>query len=119
VPNSAATGGNITNYTANGQIRLNIPAGIGYDDDLRAAKALFLDILRQHPLTLEQPEPTVVVSELGDNSVNFLLRPFCLPQNAPALKFDVTEQIKLRCDEAGISIPYPQRDVHLIQVATD
>ena len=117
VPNGGIISGNITNYSAKPIRRVDMVFGIGYDDDIRQAKALLETILQDDPRVLAEPAATVAVSELADSSVNFVVRPFVKTADYWAVFFGVTEQVKLRFDEAGISIPYPQQDVHLHQVA--
>lgn len=113
VPNGKITSDNIVNYTTHGTRRVDLIAGIGYDDDIAAAKGVLEKILADHPLVLEDPAPVVAVAELADSSVNFAVRPWCRAEDFMTVTFEVTEQIKLRLDEHGISIPFPQRDVHL------
>ncbi|RME74250.1 MAG: mechanosensitive ion channel family protein [Chloroflexi bacterium] len=117
VPNTQATGGKIVNYSARGIRRVDMVFGIGYDDDIQKARQILLDILTSHPKVLEDPAPTVAVMELADSSVNFAVRPFVKVEDYWGVWFDVTEQVKLRFDQEGISIPFPQRDVHLFQPA--
>lgn len=113
VPNGKITDDNIVNFTAHGTRRVDMTAGIGYDDDIAAAKAVLEKILADHPLVLDDPAPQVAVLELADSSVNFVVRPWAQAGDYWTVWHDVTEQIKLRLDENGISIPFPQRDVHL------
>ena len=117
VPNAAITGDTITNYSANPTRRLDMVFGIGYDDDLRKAKAILEEIIAADDRVLRDPAPLVAVLELADCSVNFAVRPWVAAENYWALKFDLTEAIKLRFDAEGISIPFPQQDVHLHQAA--
>ncbi len=117
VPNGSVTEGTITNYTAEEIRRVDMVFGIGYDDDIKKAKELFQKVLDEHPLVLDSPTPDVAVSELADSSVNFVVRPWCKTDDYFNVMFDVTEKIKLACDASGVSIPFPQRDVHLHQVA--
>ncbi len=115
VPNGTVLAGNIVNYSTNGTRRIDMVFGIGYEDDLLRAKELLLEILTAHPAVLEDPPPTVSVLELGDSSVNFAVRPHVAVDDYWDVHFYMHEQVKLRFDEAGISIPFPQRDVHLYQ----
>ncbi len=117
VPNGSVTSDNIINLTTNGTRRIDMVAGIGYDDDIRQAKDIFQKILADHPKVLAEPAPQVAVLELADSSVNFVVRPWVQASDYWDVHFDVTEQIKLELDRAGISIPYPQQDVHMHQVA--
>lgn len=113
VPNGAIYGGNITNFSAKDTRRVDMVFGIGYDDDLRKAKSILQEMIKADPRVLEEPAPQVAVSELGDNSVNFIVRPWAKSGDFWGLKFDFTEAVKLRFDQEGISIPYPQMDVHI------
>jgi len=82
---------------------------------LTKAKGILEEILASHPKVLKDPEPTVAVSELGDSSVNFVVRPWVQAEDYWTVWFDVTQQTKERFDAQGVSIPFPQRDVHLFQ----
>ena len=113
IPNSQVTGAPIVNYSQKGVVRLDMVFGISYDDDLLKAKQILLEIISSHPLVAETPAPSVNVLELGESSVKFAVRPYVSADNYWRVWFDVTEQVKLRFDEANISIPYPQQDVHL------
>lgn len=113
MPNAQVTAAPITNLSAKGSLRVDLVAGIGYDDDLLQAKEILQDILDTHPKVLAEPAPAVTVLELADSSVNFAVRPYATVDDYWDVYFDVTEAIKLRLDAAGISIPYPQRDIHM------
>jgi len=115
IPNNEVIAGNIVNYTEKDVYRLDMVFGIGYDDDLLKAKNVLLQILAADERVKSTPAPTVIVGELGDNSVNLVARPWIHFKDHPAIQADVTEQVKLRFDEEGISFPFPQRDVHLFQ----
>ncbi len=115
VPNNEVISGNITNYTEKGIYRYDMVFGIGYGDELLKAKRLLLEILEEHDAVLADPAPTVTVGELADSSVNLVARPWIQYLDRVGIQADVTEQVKLRFDAAGISIPFPQRDVHLYQ----
>jgi small conductance mechanosensitive channel len=115
IPNSKMTGDNITNYSAMAQRRIDLVFGIGYNDDIRKAKATLERILREDDRILKDPAPTVAVLELGDSSINFVVRPWVKTSDYWAVYFDVTEKVKLTFDAEGISIPFPQRDVHLYE----
>ncbi len=117
VPNGSITGDVITNYSGNETRRVDLVAGIGYGDDIVAAKKILEEILAMHPLVLKDPKPSVALIELADSSVNFNVRPWCKTDDYWTVYSEVTEQIKLRFDAAGISIPYPQQDVHMHNVA--
>jgi small conductance mechanosensitive channel len=115
VPNAAMMGGNITNYSTKEIRRVDMTAGIGYGDDIDKARKVLNGILAADERILKDPAPTVAVVELADSSVNFVVRPWVKTADYWAVYFDVTEQIKKRFDSEGVSIPFPQRDVHLFQ----
>jgi small conductance mechanosensitive channel len=117
VPNSAIASGTITNYSAMDTRRLDLVVGVGYESDLRKAKNVLESLVSQDERILKEPAPTVAVSNLGESSVDFVVRPWVKAADYWPVKFDLTERIKLRLDEEGISIPFPQRDVHVHQVA--
>jgi small conductance mechanosensitive channel len=117
VPNSAITGGSIINYSANDTRRVDLVFGISYTDDIKKAKEILENVLSQDERVLKDPAPTVAVGELADSSVNFVVRPWVKTADYWNVLFDVTEAVKQRFDAESISIPFPQRDVHLHQVA--
>jgi small conductance mechanosensitive channel len=116
IPNSGVLGGNIVNYSAKETRRVELIFGIGYDDDLRKAKALLQEIIAADERILKDPESLVAVKELADSSVNFVVRVWVKSADFWNVHFHLVETVKLRFDEEGISIPYPQRDVHIHQV---
>jgi len=118
VPNASITGGSITNFSAKPTRRIDFVFGVGYADDLKKVKEVIWQILKDEDRILEDPAPTVGVLELGDSSVNFAVRPWVNASDYWDVYFDIHEKIKLRFDEEGISIPFPQRDVHLYQEST-
>ncbi len=113
VSNSAVVGASITNYSAKPTRRIDLVVGIGYQDDIDLAKRVLGEILAADTRVLKEPEPTIAVSELGDSSVDLVVRPWVQREDYGPTRCDLIEQIKLRCDKERISIPYPQRDVHL------
>jgi len=115
VPNGSILSSTIVNYSANDRRRVDMVFGCGYDDDIKQAKMLLEAIVRENALVLDDPAATIGVLELGDNSVNFAVRPWVNTPDYGAVRFQITEAVKQRFDEAGISIPFPQRDVHLVQ----
>lgn len=117
VANSSVTGGNITNYSAMPTRRVDLEFGIGYGDDLRRAKELILEVLRKDARVMRDPAPTVVVGKLGDSSVVVLCRPWVKTEDYWSVHWDTLENVKRAFDQGGITFPYPQRDVHLHQVA--
>lgn len=112
IPNGQIYAGAITNFSARETRRIDMVFGIGYDDDMLAAKKIMETILKEHNLVLEEPAPAVAVSELADSSVNFNVRPWVNSGDYWAVRSDLIEQIKLAFDKKGISIPYPQMDIH-------
>jgi small conductance mechanosensitive channel len=117
IPNSGMTGGNIINYSAKETRRVDLIFGIGYEDDLRKAKRILESLLEEDTRILKDPAPVVAVSELADSSVNFIVRPWVKSGDYWPVYWDLVERVKLTFDEEGISIPYPQQDVHMHQVA--
>lgn len=116
VPNSAILSGTIVNVTANDTRRVDLVMGIGYGDDLLKAKELLMKILTDDPRVLAEPAPQVEVLELAESSVNFAVRPWVRTPDYWGVYFGITEKVKLVFDQEGISIPFPQRDVHVYPV---
>ncbi|EEB80186.1 MAG: mechanosensitive ion channel [Halioglobus sp.] len=113
VPNGSVIGNNIVNYSARPTRRVDMVFGIGYGDDIKKAKELLEQIVAADTRVLAEPAPVVALGELADSSVNFLVRPWVNAEDYWSVLWDTTETVKLKFDEAGISIPYPQMDVHL------
>lgn len=113
IPNGAISNGNITNYTKEGVIRVDTTFGISYNSDIKKAKDILMKILTDHPKTLQDPAPFVGVAELADSSVNLAVRPYCKPEDYWTVYFDVYEAGKIALDQGGITIPFPQVDVHM------
>ena len=118
IPNGQAMGGTITNYSTNDTRRVDLVMGIGYDDDIDKAKKVLEELIAADDRILKDPAPTVAVVELADSSVNFVVRPWVNKADYWAVYFGLTEAVKKRFDQEGISIPYPQSDVHMHQVAS-
>lgn len=118
IPNGVVTSNIVTNVTANATRRVDLVIGIGYDDDVAKAKKVLTDIIKAEKRILPEPAPKIAVSELGDSSVNFVVRPWVKTGDYWDVYFDLTEKIKITLDKEGISIPYPQRDVHLFTEQT-
>lgn len=114
IPNAQVTGGNILNYSVNGTRRVDLVVGVSYEDDLKKAQKVIEQVLVTDDRVLKDPAPTVAVSELGDSSVNFVVRPWVKSADYWDVYFDITAKVKLSLDQNGISIPYPQRDIHMI-----
>ncbi|MCO6047281.1 mechanosensitive ion channel family protein [Aeoliella sp. ICT_H6.2] len=117
VPNNEIWGNVITNITANDQRRVDMEFGVGYDDDFEQAEQIIREVVESHELVLDDPEPAVVMHELADSSVNIVCRPWAKTSDWWTVKTDVTRQVKQRFDQAGISIPYPQTDIHVYEHA--
>ena len=112
VPNGEIYGGTITNYSANETRRIDMVFGIGYDDDMKKAKQIMEQVISADERVLKDPATLIAVSELADSSVNFVVRPWVKTADYWAVKFALTENIKEAFDKEGISIPYPQMDIH-------
>jgi len=115
VPNSDVMDGNIVNYSRREWIRLDLVFGIGYGEDLLKAKRILQEIVAADERIAKEPAPVVAVQELGDSSVNLAVRPYVKVRDMVPITFAITEQVKLRFDAEGVTIPFPQRDVHLFQ----
>ncbi|MBN1309059.1 MAG: mechanosensitive ion channel [Chitinispirillaceae bacterium] len=113
VPNSKITGDNITNYTAEASRRIDLTVSVSYGDDLDKVTAVLKEVVNGFPGVLADPEPQIAVSEMADSSVNFVVRPWAKTGEYWKVRFGLTEAIKKRLDREGISIPFPQQDVHL------
>ena len=113
VPNSNVWGSIITNINVSDTRRVDLVFGIGYDDDEDAAARILEEVVAAHPLVLKEPEPVIKLNELADSSVNFICRPWTKTADYWTVYWDVTRQVKERFDQAGISIPFPQREVHV------
>jgi small conductance mechanosensitive channel len=116
VPNAKLTGDNIVNYSAEDTRRVDIVAGIGYGDDIDKARSVLERILASDERILKNPAPTVAVVELADSSVNFVVRPWVKTADYWDVFFATQEKIKKSFDTEGVSIPFPQQDVHLHRV---
>ncbi len=116
VPNSGIIGGNITNNSALPTRRVDMVFGIGYDDNIGQARDIIKAVMDADERILKDPEASIVVAELGDSSVNLNVRPWVNSADYWPLRADMLETIKVLFDEAGISIPYPQQDVHMHEV---
>ena len=113
VPNSSMTGNNIVNYARQGTRRVDMVFGIAYDSAIDTAKDILWDILKNDSRVLAEPEPKVAVLELADSSVNLVCRPWVNAADYWDFYFDMMEIVKKRFDAGGITIPFPQRDVHV------
>ena len=119
IPNKNVWGNVITNVTASDTRRVDMVFGISYDDSIPEALAVIERVVARHPATLDDPAPTVRVHQLADSSVNFICRPWAKTEDYWTVYWDLMHQMKEAFDEAGISIPYPQQDVHLKPMPLD
>lgn len=115
IPNSKLTSDNITNYTAKPERRLDMVFGVSYSDDIDKVKNVISDVLSQDDRILASPAPTIGLLEMGDSSINFAVRPWIRPADYWDVLFNINEKMKKRFDDEGISIPFPQRDVHIFE----
>jgi len=115
IPNAKLTEDNIVNWTVKGTRRVDMVFGIGYDDDIDKARQIMTDVMAKENRILKTPAPQIAVSELADSSVNFVVRPWVNGNDYWNVYFALTENIKKALDAAGISIPFPQRDVHIYE----
>ena len=109
IPNGALSNGNILNYTSLETRRVDLVLGVSYDADIKQTKEVLMNVLKSDEKVLQDPEPTVNVSELADSSVNFAVRPWCKSADYWDVYFGITEACKLALDKAGIEIPYPHQ----------
>lgn len=115
IPNGKISNEAIKNYSAEDIRRVDLVFGIGYGDDIKKAKDLLTQMVESDERVLKDPAPQVVVGELADSSVNFKVRPWVAASDYWSFYFDFTERVKMEFDANNISIPFPQRDVHLFQ----
>lgn len=115
LPNKDVMGNNITNYSDTPLIRIELVYGISYKDDVLKAKRILEEIVVSNDLVAENPAPVIAVKELGDSSVKLIAWAYVEVEEEMIVTYGITEQVKLRFDQEGISIPFPQRDVHLFQ----
>lgn len=115
IPNGPVSSGSLTNFSAETQRRVDMVFGIGYQDDIAKAKKVLNGLINEDQRILKEPEPLVVVSELGDSSVNLTVRVWVNSADYWGVYFDMQENVKLTFDKEGLSIPFPQTDVHLYQ----
>jgi small conductance mechanosensitive channel len=118
VPNNSVWGGVITNITGITRRRVDMVFGIGYNDDIDKAQKILEEIVNGHELVLKEPEAIVKLHELADSSVNFICRPWVSPGDYWNVYWDITREVKRRFDAGNVSIPFPQRDVHIYQETT-
>jgi small conductance mechanosensitive channel len=112
IPNGAMSNGDITNFTREGKIRVDMSIGISYDSDIKKARQVLMELMENDDRVLKDPAPLVAVAELADSSVNLAVRPWCDPAVYWDVYFDMMENAKEALDKAGVTIPFPQTDVH-------
>jgi small conductance mechanosensitive channel len=115
VPNAKLNNENITNFNVRGERRIDLVVGVGYDADTKRVKQIILDEIYKDKRFLKEPAPMVGLLELADSSVNFAVRPWVKASDYWPVFFEFQENVKCRLDEEGISIPFPQRDIHIFQ----
>ena len=115
IPNNKVRDSNIVNYSEIGVLRADVEVSVSYEDDLRQVKQLLQKMLTDDPRVLADPPATVVVLDFEDSGIKMSIRPFVKTENYWNMQFDLRERIKQEFDEKGITIPYPQRDVHMVQ----
>lgn len=115
IPNGALSNGSLKNLTAKDSVRVDLTIGIAYDEDVKLARTLLVEVMKNHEKVVAEPAPFVGVAELADSAINLAVRPWCNPADYWDVYFDVLEGAKDALDKAGITIPFPQRDVHLYQ----
>jgi small conductance mechanosensitive channel len=113
IPNGAAAGNLMKNYTTEGILRVDLTAGVAYESDLKKTKDVLMKVLNDHPKVLKDPAPFVGLNEMADSSLNFVVRPYAKVEDYWDVYFQVNEQVKQALDDAKITIPFPQMDVHL------
>jgi len=118
IPNSRITADNITNYSAKETRRIDLEFSVGYNDDLKLTRNILEQIMKDDERILKDPAPEIGILELGESAVNFFVRPWVKATDFWSVKCDLLERVKLTFDDEGISIPYPQRDIHMHQVTT-
>ncbi len=119
MPNSEIWGQKIINYSQNDIRRADMVFGFSYDDDIDKAMSVAQSVLEEDERVLSEPEPLIAVSELAGSSVNINVRPWATKDDLTALKYAITKRMKERFDEEGLSMPYPQQDVHLFKANGD
>jgi small conductance mechanosensitive channel len=117
MPNAQIYSGTIINYSARDTRRIDLVIGIGYDDDIKKARDLLQQVLDADSTVLKDPAPTIMLLELGESSVDFAVRPWVKSEDYWTTRAALLETIKTKFDNQGISIPYPQRDIHMVQGA--
>jgi len=115
VPNAKVTGDNVVNYSAKETRRVDLVIGVSYEDNLDKVRGVIKAVLSEDARILQEPEPTIGLLEMADSSVNFAVRPWVKTADYWGVYFDTLEKLKKRFDSEGITIPFPQRDVHIYE----
>lgn len=113
IPNGALSNSNITNFSQSEFRRADLTIGISYGSDIKKAREIAFEVMKNHPLVLEEPAPSVWVSDLADSSINFAVRPWANNADFWQMRSEILTQIKEAFDHQGIEIPFPQRDIHI------
>lgn len=114
VPNGAMSNGNVVNFSGEGKLRVDLTVGIAYTANIATAKKAIMKVMEDHPKVLSEPAPFVGVDAMADSSVNLVVWPWATPDDYWDVYFEINEQMKMALDNAEVSIPFPQRDVHII-----
>jgi small conductance mechanosensitive channel len=115
IPNAQVYGDTVKNYSFNDTRRIDLVMGIGYGDDIGTAVSIIERVITSDDRTLRDPAPKVAVAELGDSSVNLVVRPWCKSADYWGLRCDLTRKLKEELEAGGCNIPFPQRDIHVIE----
>lgn len=114
IPNSNLSNSSTINYSANSTRRVDFQFGVGYEDDIKKVKEVLNRIALEHPLTLKDPAPQVLLSEFAESSINFSVRVWCNNEDYWTIYWDIMEKVKVVFDNEGINIPFPQMDIHMV-----
>ena len=119
IPNSTITSGSLLNYSKTEDVRMDLVFGASYEDDIEKVRETLMNVLNSHELVLKDPAPFVAVFEYADSSINYAARPWVKVRDYWTVYFDIHDEVKKAFDKEGISIPFPQRDVHMIPVEAE
>lgn len=119
IPNGKLTEGSLVNHSTLGQLRLDLVIGVDYSTDIDRVKRILREVLASESKVLADPTPTIGLLEMADSSLNFAVRPWVTPANYVSARFALQEAIKKRLDAERISIPFPQRDIHMVASHTN
>ena len=112
IPNGSLSNDKITNFTEQGSLRVNLLIGVAYDSDLKKTKEVLIKVMKNHALVLQNPEPSILITELADSSVNLSVHSWAKPEHYWTVYSDILEQSKIALDDANIEIPYPHMVLH-------